>query len=121
MSIAEFNEETGDWVIRAGREEANTRYQYRVVWMRKEFQRYPKKRNYETERGARRFMTLLGPEPWLAFDPNAKPDDLKCCGGYECNCQGLTNKEFNDAKEWGEVEWVRLERRKVSEWGEAAP
>lgn len=93
-------------------------YQYRVVWMRKEFQRYPKKRSYETERGACNFLKIFGPEPWTAFRPDAKADDPECCFGPECGCGGLTVKEAHDKKEWGEVEYARVERRQVQEWEE---
>jgi len=51
------------------------------------------------EATARKYLTLLGPEPWKAYaPPGADADTLQCCDGYECGCGGLTWGEASDEK-----------------------
>ena len=95
-------------------------YRYRVV-SKREVGR-PKIKTYATLAAAEKRITLLtSPEPWIAL--GHQPDDLvRCHGGPECNCDGMTYRE-QTAKlraEMPTLEWVRLERREVGPW-EAAP
>lgn len=98
-------------------------FTYRVVWKRKGLDR--KTRRYETERGARRFIRLLGAEPWMAFPDqwppfSNGPDDYFCCAGYQCDCQGISIRDhFIEAREgMPELEYVLIQSREVSKWPE---
>ena len=68
---------------------------------------------YQTERGAQDWLTILGPEPWKAF--NQDPDDGICCSGDMCGCGGVTVREHWEEKreEMPRLEFVRLEFRSV--------
>lgn len=68
--------------------------EFRVVWKREGCE--PRRKRYMRRSSAERFMTLLGPEPWLAFDREA--DEYFCCSGYECGCGGITVKEDSDLR-----------------------
>jgi hypothetical protein len=84
-----------------------------------------KTKRYASLKGAEKRVLFMGPEPWLALGED--PDDRHCCSGHECGCQGQTWREFllgqRDTKGWGEddcgmppLEYVRIERRPLSEW-----
>lgn len=90
------------------------KYEYRVIWQREGFRK--KRRKFAAEKNAERFMKLLGPEPWTAFDQD--PDDMECCDGYMCGCTGMTIREWSDhqRKEMPKLEFARIERRQVDEW-----
>ena len=92
------------------------RIQYRVRWKREGCDE--KRVVYETERGARRLMLLLGPEPWLAFGYD--PDEYQCCSGGMCGCGGQTYRQamLDTRKTMPELEFVTLEQRpiQVGKW-----
>lgn len=92
--------------------------EFRVVWMR-EGAREEKRKRYATRRGAERFMTLLGPEPWLAFGRDA--DEYVCCYGRECTCDGVTVREDVAVRREGmpPIVYVRLQKRPSLEWEDA--
>jgi hypothetical protein len=87
--------------------------QYRVVWKREGL--IPKRRPYKIKKAAERFMRILGPEPWKAFNQN--PEDYYCCCGAECDCRGISVKqEYQDrSKIYPKIEFIRLESREVME------
>jgi len=86
--------------------------EYRVVWKRNDLKQKTKK--YTTLRGAKRFMILLGDEPWKAFDHD--PEDYICCSGSDCGCGGQTVRNHFLRKDQPKIEFVRLEQREVGEW-----
>lgn len=90
------------------------KYEYRVTWQREGCRKRVKRCALEST--AERFMKLLGPEPWMAYDQD--PDELDCCNGYMCGCQGRTVREVSDfrRKEMPRLEFARIERRAVDEW-----
>ena len=94
------------------------RLEYRVVWTRTEGTR--KVKRYATRKGAERFMALLGPEPWTAF--GRRPDDVFCCDGHACGCEGLTVRETM-LRDRGDMPYLRsahIECRFVGDWVEAS-
>lgn len=90
------------------------KYEYRVVYQREGCRKRVKR--YAREATAERFMKLLGPEPWTAF--NQDPDEFECCDGWECGCTGKTIREWSDFQrlEMPRLEFARIERREVAEW-----
>lgn len=90
--------------------------QYRVRWKRDGCKE--KEKLYWSEYYAHRFKTILGHEPWLAF--GKAPDDLFCCNGYQCNCNGATWKEMlmGDRAYMPVLEYAVIEQRQViqMEW-----
>lgn len=82
--------------------------QYRVVSKREGVR--PIVKVFATLRGARHRLTLLGPEPWLAYrrtaDDICRPED------------GLTEREYTAEirADMPALEYVRLESREVGEW-----
>jgi hypothetical protein len=88
--------------------------EYRVVWKREGCRK--KVRTFATRRGASRQLARLGPEPWTAYGKG--PDDLRCCKGYGCGCDGLTEREWAEslATEMPPLEFVRLESRPALPW-----
>lgn len=88
--------------------------EYRVAWKREGLRR--KYRLYQKESAAKKFLTLLGPEPWLAY--GKKPDELECCSGRECSCGGMTHREASEEihKSMPPLEDVRLESRRIGKW-----
>jgi hypothetical protein len=91
------------------------RHEYRVTWKRVGCD--AKVRRYSTLAGAERFLRLFGPEPWT-YKTGATADALWCCYGYECSCGGVTNAEAAKLKrcELPELEYARIERRRIGEW-----
>lgn len=89
------------------------KYEYRVVWQREGCRKRVKRCALEST--AERFMKLLGPEPWTAF--NQDPEEL-CCDGYQCGCGNRTVREISDdkRKDMPKLEFARIERREVDEW-----
>jgi hypothetical protein len=96
-------------------------FEYRITWKRVDCP--IKRRRYKVEAAARRFMVLLGPEPWLAYARGRDPDGPACCSGCECGCGGITIRQRAlDAREGQPpLEWMRLDRREVTAtpWGPA--
>lgn len=92
----------------------DSKHQVRVVWKREGLPR--KTRNYETERGATRFLTLLGSEPWRSY--GREPGDLVCCSGHGCGCGGKTMKQRSDyeRESMPALEYARLEQREIGPW-----
>jgi len=90
------------------------KYEYRVVYQREGCRKRIKR--CAKEATAKRFMKLLGPEPWTAF--NQDPDEYECCDGWECGCTGKTIREWSDFQllEMPRLEFARIERREVAEW-----
>lgn len=90
------------------------KYEYRVIYQREGCRKRIKR--CAKEATAERFMKLLGPEPWTAFDQD--PDDFECCDGWECGCTGKTVREWSDFQrlEMPRLEFARIERREVAEW-----
>lgn len=88
--------------------------EFRVVWQREGFK--PRRKRYATRKAAERFMTLLGPEPWVALGRD--PDEYFCCSGAECGCSGLTIREESNARreEMPKIESIRLETRRTHPW-----
>lgn len=67
-----------------------------------------------SEASARKFLQLLGPEPWKVYAPiEDDGDGLVCCSGQYCGCGGQTWREQADAKrkEYTPLQWVRVESR----------
>lgn len=99
-------------------------YEYRVRWLRVGGR--VKTRVFQELRFARRFVALLGPEPWTALGKD--PDALFCCKGRredECACGGITWREHLLSKregEWGiaALMFAEIQRRRVEEWTAAA-
>lgn len=87
--------------------------QFAVVWKRVGIR--AKRRLFAKRKSAERWLTMLGPEPWLAFGKQA---DERCCDGYDCGCEGKTPRE--QAAElrarYPAIEYARIEVRDVSEW-----
>ena len=91
--------------------------EFRVVWRRVDGK--VKRRRFATRAGADRFLALFGPEPWRAFlRPGQTPEDLRCCAGRGCVCQGRTIRGYHEALRacLPALSYVRLERRRVSAW-----
>lgn len=88
--------------------------EFRLVWKRVGGKR--KVRRFVRRKALDRFVTLLGPEPWKAFDK--EPEDLVCCRGFECMCQGATVRQDSDAKREGmpPIESIHVETRYVGNW-----
>ena len=90
--------------------------QYRVVWKRDGYKE--KTKLYWSKHYARRFLAIMGPEPWLALGKG--PDDLFCCKGYMCNCGGVTWQEalIADRANMPVLEYAFIEQRQViqMEW-----
>jgi len=103
--------------------------EYRVVWKRKkcevedgngglvEFDPPRKTKRFLVLKSAKKFIFLLGPEPWDYF--GKQPEDYVCCNGNCCACCGKTYKE--QAQEYiekgmPEIEYIRLEEREVGEY-----
>lgn len=93
--------------------------EYRVVWKRDGLTE--KKKRYMNLVRAKRFVTLLGPEPWIAL--GLDPDQYFCCSGRECGCGGTTVREHSEIqrKDIPAIEWVRIEKRKIAvgQWEES--
>jgi len=99
-----------------------TPMEYRVVWKRAGMKQ--KTKRYASLSAAQRRVTLMGPEPWLAFA--ADPDELHCCSGHECGCEGATWREYllgSRANGWKAddegmppLEYCRIEKRPTSNW-----
>lgn len=96
--------------------------EYRVCWRREGMAREKRKR-FATERGARQFLLLFGPEPWLRLRKKVDPDAPICCSGYECGCEGQTHRERAEAirRDLPAIRYIRLESRAVGEWTPARP
>lgn len=93
--------------------------EYRVIWKREGMR--VKRKRYANRVMAERFLKILGPEPWTAFQSrwNRKgPDDLLCCDGHECGCGGVTVRQHHEEarKTIPPIEWVRIEQREVGKW-----
>jgi hypothetical protein len=90
--------------------------EYRIVYKRHELK--PKRKLYKSLRGVRRFLLLLGDEPWKAFGRD--PDEFYCCDGHYCRCGGKTVREdvMDRYKEIPLLEWVKIEEREVGEFKE---
>ncbi len=88
--------------------------EYRVSWKRDGMK--PKRKVFQTLKGAKRLLELLGPEPWKAW--GGKAEDYFCCNGWECVCGGETVKERSesDRKSMPALEWIRIENRIVESW-----
>lgn len=88
--------------------------EYRVVWKREGHRQ--KVRLFATRAGAERQLVRLGPEPWTAAGKG--PDDVRCCAGFGCGCEGLTEHEWSEAlaAEMPPLEFVRLESRPALPW-----
>lgn len=97
------------------------RREYRVVWKRENLRQ--KHKLYATEKASRRFLLLLGDEPWKVTHPGKSPDEPSCCDGYMCGCEGKTIRERHDEVRVNmpKLEWVRLEGREVGTWEPVAP
>jgi hypothetical protein len=105
--------------------------QYRVTYKRAG--REPRRHTCGNLGQLRRFLFLLGSEPWRGFSPDgsgneADPDELVCCSGYECECGGLTWREQSDARreelKLTPLQWVKVAARPIAryqpiEWPEA--
>ena len=94
-------------------------YQYRVVWRRKDWN-YSKKKVFNTLRGVRQFLLILGPEPWKGVEAfkNRDADELFCCSGHECGCGGETIREHFTGRSAGipPLQSLHVERRRVLDW-----
>lgn len=96
--------------------------EYRVVWKRVGHRR--KTKRFARLATAEKFLVMLGPEPWRAYafhrDGRPKdPEDVVCCGGWECGCGGQTVREQSDEmrKNMGPLEGIPvLECREVGPW-----
>lgn len=90
--------------------------EWRVSWKRMGLR--PKHKRYARESAARRFLGLLGPEPWRFF--SEAPDSYRCCRGdpEECGCGGETWREWSDAirEEMPALEYARIEFRVIGPW-----
>ena len=98
--------------------------EYLVTWKRAG--QKTKRKRYCSLGPALRFMTLLGPEPWLAHGKG--PDDDGCehrCRGHEsdpcCPAWGETMAQRSERErlDMPPIEWVRLRQREVGEWADA--
>lgn len=93
-----------------------TSTQVKVTWKRAGNE--PKSKRFIGMKRARRWLTILGPEPWLAH--GQRPDDLNCCSGRECGCGGITVREHWESGREGlpPIEWIKIEKRTLTygEW-----
>lgn len=91
--------------------------EYRVVIKRVGCR--PKYRKFVRRHAVDRLLVLLGPEPWKAWEPDAEGDDLECCGGYQCGCNGMTYAEHSAEvrKDMAPIESITIEQREVGSWG----
>lgn len=94
-------------------------HQFMVVWKRVGLKE--KKKVYNTQKGADRFMTLLGDKPWLAFTDDDEGEKYMCCAGRMenyCGCGGKTWKEYCTEKQAAmpPIEYVKLQTRIVGNW-----
>ena len=94
------------------------RVEYRVAWKRVGHD--AKSKIYQTAAGAQRFFTLLGSEPWTAYENEA--DELVCCSGMECGCMGLTHRQYTELKrkDMPSLVYCRIDVRRVDSWQEIA-
>lgn len=89
---------------------------YRVVSLREGNAR-PRVKEYKSLKGAeRRYQLIASPEPWVAI--GRKPDELYCCTGQECSCDGITVRECmeRDRKRYPKLLSAKIERRRVEPW-----
>jgi hypothetical protein len=95
-----------------------TRTEYRITIKRAG--REPRVVRRFSEGTLRRYLTLLGPEPWRAYAPDSEGGDYVCCPGTrydECGCGGITHSEQSAEKRkaWAPIQWIRIEAR-VRKW-----
>lgn len=102
-----------------GGEVKHQTHEYRVLWQREGGK--PRARIFQSERGARRLVTFMGPEPWKAL--GKEPDAPYCCsrGPASCGCGGKTNREHFLGQRGGErgitpLVSCAVERRAVGAW-----
>ena len=95
------------------------RTQYRLKWKRAG--RSERAKTFSGIPQLRRFLWLLGPEPWQAFETwkaGSRPDDAWCCGGWECSCGGETFRERVENRreelKLTPIQWIRIEARQVT-------
>jgi hypothetical protein len=93
-----------------------SKFQFRVV--SKRAGQRERAKLYATLRGAQRRAALYGPEPWTAH--GRSPEELWCCDGNQCPCGGDTVRQHHESlrRELPALEFVRIERRRVSAWEE---
>lgn len=59
-----------------------------------EFPCGPTVRKRQSLAAVRKYLTLIGPEPWNAYlRPGDGPDDYRCCSGAQCGCGGASYRE----------------------------
>jgi hypothetical protein len=90
-------------------------FEFRVVFQREGKVQHV--RRYATRKGAdRRLAVLTSDEPWLLFGKSA--DDLICCSGRECGCEGLTQRTRHEKlkTELPRLLYARLEQRQIGPW-----
>jgi len=89
--------------------------EYKVTWTRVGSDK-KRTRMYQTLTGAQKWMTLLGPTPWVFNGRN--PEDTYCCHRYECDCKGMTVEEhwLKERKELAEIDILKIEQRSVGDW-----
>lgn len=105
-----------------GTTKEKVRYEFRVVWKRRGF--HQKSKRYATLKAAEKRQLFLGPEPWLAL--GVDPDEQYCCSGAECGCYGETWRQnllgqrnqprFPDDDPMPPIEYIRIEKRRLSPW-----
>jgi hypothetical protein len=106
--------------LKASEKGVKLRTQYRVVWQRGDNR--PKKRGVASVAEAERWIGLLtSDEPWRFLKRHMGeywkgPDDVRCCDGHECSCNGETVREFCARSREGlpPVAWTRIESRQVT-------
>jgi len=88
--------------------------EYRITWKREDSD--VRHRVFKTIDGADRFMTLFGEKPWEAYGEN--PDELECCDGYGCGCDGLTHRQKSEKRRSSmkKLLFLRKESRVVGDW-----
>ena len=89
---------------------------WRVTWKRDGTK--IKHKIYTNKASAKRFMVLLGPEPWKAVDFESVLDNFMCCNGRECRCGGITYRDYYEKAREGlpPIIEMYLESRFVDTW-----
>jgi len=118
-----------------------SRHQWRVTWQRTvqcsndEDYLLVKHKLFYTGAAARRWMAVLGPEPWLAFkhgpdDPACRCEENSTLGDWDeppniphCDRCGFTRREWMKHKRQDipPIDWIKIERRTLGPWEPETP